>query len=277
MDEQNTVQGGDTGVGSQEPAQGGASQEGAAQATSTQQAATQQTPSPYGGGSLYGGGQQQQTQQVQQTQQATQLTPQQIQQIQAQQAQQQQTQQSNQGGIPEQYMQQPSPINIPAVLGYIHEQQGKTGETVQQLQETLKAMQEESQRTALNNYRTDMVNRWDSGIKEMKGKYDPETAGILETKLGEYLEDENSIIHRAVKREPEALQELLEAYVLKNEIDPQKMAQNVNAVAQMQQGMLNQLNSTQPLGGIPPQTKQEESLWDWEDGEPHLTKDSFDE
>ena len=222
----------------------------------------QAAPSPYGGGGLYAPRAAQQPQTQPQAQ--PQPQPQQV------------NQHDSQQPIPEQYMQPPSQINIPAVLGYIHEQQQQQGNSVQSLQETIQALKEAQEQANLENYRAAMVSRWDNGVKEMKGRYDEETAKILEDKLGEYLEDSDSIIHRAVRREPEALQELVEAYVLKNEIDPQKLAANTAAVAQMQQGMLNQLNSAPALGNIPA-TPKEEDLFEWGAGDSRLTADSWDE
>ena len=127
MDGQDTLQNGEASVSTQDPSQEQtpATSDVGHQGTSEKQQA-QPTPSPYGGGRLYGGGQNQ-------PQQAQPQQPQQLQQP-PQQA------QGQQGGIPEHYMQQPSQINIPAVLGYIHEQQGNTDGRVRELQETLKAM-----------------------------------------------------------------------------------------------------------------------------------------
>ena len=108
MDGQDTLQNGEASVSTQDPSQEQtpATSDVGHQGTSEKQQA-QPTPSPQGGGRLYGGGQNQPQQaQAQQPQ----LTSQQIQQIQAQQPQQQA--QGQQGGIPEHYMQQPSQINI---------------------------------------------------------------------------------------------------------------------------------------------------------------------
>ena len=89
-------------------------------------------------------------------------------------------------------------------------------------------------------------------------------------------ENGDSILFKALQRDPEALQAITLPYILAKKISPDKLQQNVQAVAAMQQGMLSQINSAQALGNSAQTNSTEETpLFEFDGDDERLTPESW--